>query len=203
MGKRIMGFCLVILVMIGSVIAIKIAMKPMGERTTYVISPKMSRALFGSTPEKFFNVYYSWYDSCEDYRKYATIDKKGNLVLSLTKEQENAMLEYEDANLEYADNLPGVEIADDYTSITITGDKPHIEKILFEELSVLFSNDMSNRQLFSGKDPSTISVTVTIIEESTNKVLYKAVWPNEPIKLSTKDWQFSGETADGSVSPNP
>ena len=55
------------------------------ERTTYEFSPKTSLAFFGREPKDFFDTYYDYYDICEDFRKQAQINKKGNLVLRLTK----------------------------------------------------------------------------------------------------------------------
>ena len=70
------------------------------QRTEYVLPPKISLALFGTEPEEFFTTYRELYDYCEDFRKHAQIDEKGNLVLRLTKAQEKALLKSEDSNIE-------------------------------------------------------------------------------------------------------
>ena len=66
------------------------ASKP--ERTTYVLPPKTVIWLFDSTVEEFFVKDFAFNQYCEDYRKHALVDNDGNLVLKLTKDQENGML---------------------------------------------------------------------------------------------------------------
>ena len=46
-------------------------------RTTYEFTPKASLAFFSTEPEEFFDTYYDYYDSCEDFRKHAEINENG------------------------------------------------------------------------------------------------------------------------------
>ncbi len=153
------------------------------QRTTYELSPKMSEALFGKTPEEFFNTFYDYYNYCEDFRDRAEI-KDGNLILHLTKWQERSKLLYSNRELKMFEKIDGVEIGDDYTFLTIKGTESELKKIVWEEMPLYLVFDMGNRQLFSGKDPETIKVTVTLIDEKTEDIVYTATWPDEAIKFS-------------------
>lgn len=171
------------------------------QRTKYVLPPNISLALFGTEPEDFFTTYREFYDYCEDFRKHAQIDENGNLVLKLTKEQEKAILQYCDSGLKSFDELPEVEILDDYLGFKITGNKESITNIIANEYGIFTIDEMAFRQMFNGINPKNISVTVTVIESSTNNVLYMSTWPQDDIELSPQSWEFSEEkTEDGFLS---
>ena len=157
-------------------------------RTTYELSPRMTEALFGKTPEEFFDTFYDCYNYCEDFRDRAEI-KDGNLVLHLTKWQERARLVHNNYEYKMFEKIDGVEIADDYTALTISGTETEIRKILWEEIPIYLVNDMGDRQLFSGKDPETISVTVTLFNEETKEIMYTASWPDEAIYIHFDEMQ--------------
>ena len=161
------------------------------QRTEYVLPPEISLALFGTEPEEFFTTYRELYDYCEDFRKHAQIDEKGNLVLRLTKAQEKALLKSEDSNIEETKKIDGISISDDYSSIVICGTKEQISNIIWNEFDLFTIADMANRQLLSGKEPSSISISFKVVEKSTGRVVYAANWPQEAIELAVKKWQFS------------
>lgn len=154
------------------------------KRNTYVFSPEMCKLFFSTTPEDFFEEYYSWYASSEDFREHASIDKDGNLVLRLTEEQENAHIMAWNSNLEEFKKVSGVEISDDYSNVIITGTKEEIRNILRYKLHIFLFVELSYRQLYSGKKPETITVTFTLIESSTGKTVYTATWPQETITIT-------------------
>ena len=181
MKKFFIGiFCCVLIFILGGIVSFQ-------HRTTYVLPPKISLALFGTNPEDFFKIDRDFYSDCEDFRKHAKIDENGNLVLKLTKSQENALLKAEDSNIEKTKKNPGIIILDDYSEIIVTGDREQIADILWNEFDILTITDMANRQLFSGKNPSEISIKVTVIESISNEILYTANWPSEPINFSFID----------------
>lgn len=154
------------------------------KRNTYVFSSEMCELFFSTTPEDFFEEYYSWYASSEDFREHASIDKDGNLVLRLTEEQENAHIMAWNSNLEEFKKVSGVEISDDYSNVIITGTKEEIRNILRYKLHIFLFVELSYRQLYSGKKPETITVTFTLIESSTGKTVYTATWPQEDITIT-------------------
>lgn len=195
MRKRIehiglIAICSISALLILTALTISIFESLQSKRTTYELPPELCLGLFGKYPDEFFETTYPMYDSCEDFRTYAEVSREGNLVLRLTEEQEIVALQYADAGIEEFATVPGVEIADDYTSFTITGNEDSIADIVFTKYPVWTAHDMAFRQLFSGKDPETISVTCTVVEENTKEVLYTATWPQESIDLSIEGGKF-------------
>lgn len=162
------------------------------ERMTYVLPPKIALALFGCEPEEFFDYPYNYGDdSCEDFRNHASIDQDGNLVLRLTFDQILKDMEVVYSDLEGLDELEEVEISEDYTSITITGNRDEVLYVYGYELGVATIFDMAKHQLYGGKDPGTISVTFTIVDKNSGQTVYTATWPDEKIVLDPKTWNFS------------
>lgn len=160
--------------------------------TTYEFSPKTSLAFFGRNPEDFFDTYYDYYDECEDFRERAKINENGNLVVKLSKEQEEVFLKSCDSQFEELKKIDGVYISDDYDLLTITGNREEVAEIIANELSVLTVFDLANHQLIVNKiNPEEIFVEFRIIDDNTGKAVYSAIWPKEDIRLSVKEWQFS------------
>lgn len=182
--KVILVFCIFVIIFTATILL-------QNQRTTYVLSPDMSLALFGTEPEEFFLVDREVYNNCEDLRKCAEIDETGNLILRLTKEQEKAILSYYDSDLKSFDALSSVELFDGYAGLKITGDKESISHVIANEFRLLTIDDMAFRQMFNGTDPKDISVTVIVVESGSNSVLYEATWPQEDIVLSPKSWNFT------------
>jgi len=127
------------------------------ERTTYVLPPKIVKALFNCSVEEFFSTYRETYQYVEDYRKHASVDKEGNLVLRLTKEQEEVTLYRLNDCLGRARSA-GIEISDDYTYVSYVCTSSEF----FKNYPFLLHYELCFRQLFSGKDPATISITYNI-----------------------------------------
>ena len=152
------------------------------ERTTYVLPPKTVIWLFDSTVEEFFVNDFTFYKYCEDYRKHSSVDKEGNLVLRLTKEQEEGMLTWLNDCVGRARSA-GIEISDDYTHLTYVCTM----KEFFSNCPFLMHYELAFRQLFSGQDPASISVTYTIIAKTTKKVICDTTWPESEINVDGGD----------------
>ena len=161
------------------------------ERMTYVLTPQMVSAIFGCELEDFFNEPLDWDGACEDFRNHASIDQDGNLVLRVTLNQILTDLEMYYSNLEGLDELEAVEISDDYTSITITGNKEELTDILWYEFGVWTVLDMAHHQLYFGSNLDKISVTFTIVDKNSGQTVYTGTWPDEDIVLDPKTWNFS------------
>ncbi len=160
-------------------------------RTTYEFSPKMSLAFFGRDPEGFLNTDYDFYDTCEDFRKHAKINKKGNLVLRLTKEQEEAFLQSCDSDLEEFERIKGVHISNDYTLLLVSGNKEEVTDIIANQMPLYAVFDMANRQLVIKKiNPEEITVEFRVVDENTGLCVYNAIWPQDSVSLSPKEWDF-------------
>ena len=157
-------------------------------RTKYILPTAITKALFFCTPEEFSGKSLPWYSHCEDYREHAKV-YKGKLVLYLTKEQEKAMLDHYDSNIEAFEEIKGVDIADDYTSYTFTGTREDIKNIMFL-YPIILDMDLLTRQLFNGKDPETISVTMNIVDIKTGKVIYTGIWPKNELYIDDDTLPF-------------
>ena len=159
------------------------ASKP--ERTTYVLPPKTVIWLFDSTVEEFFVKDFAFNQYCEDYQKHALVDNDGNLVLKLTKDQENGMLVWLGDRSGRARSA-GMEISNDYTHITYVC----TAKEFMNNYPFLLHYELGFRQLFSGKDPASIRITYTIIGKTTNKVIYDVTWPESELVFDSRnpDW---------------
>jgi len=166
--------------------------KDSNSRTTYVIPPKICRALFwGAEPETFFDEYYPFYESCEDFREHATIDRDGNLVLRLTTEQKEAFIDFGDSGIEETRKTPGIYISKDLKELTLTGYEEDVKEIIWNKLPLTTVFDMASRQLINGVEPSKISVTVKIVDIATGETVYKAVWPEESFEFVFEDLDFT------------
>lgn len=182
---------LIIVVFFGVILCIALFLIQ-AQLTTYEFSPEASLAFFGRKPEDFFDTYYDYYETCEDFRERAKINKAGNLVLRLSKEQEDAFLKSCDSQIEELKKIKGVYISDNYELLSITGNKKEVAEIIANEMSCLTVFDLANHQLIIDKiTPKEIFVEVKVIDENTGECVYNAIWPKEEIRFSVKEWQFS------------
>lgn len=158
-------------------------------RTEYILPPNISLALFGRTPENYFETYYSYYDWLGDFRDHAEIDKDGNLVLRLTEDQKEGLLRFYGDSVSGAKKM-GIEISEDYTIVTFNFNEDEMQEKL-ENFPILMFNDMAIRQLFSDKDPATIKIECIVKDKETGNILYNASWPQEAISLSFEDIELA------------
>ena len=190
--KKIVAiFCSVILALAILVGVLWMLQPKEEERMTYVLTPQMVSAFFGVELEDFFNAPVDWNGACEDFRNHASIDQDGNLVLRLTFDQILKDMEVVYSDLEGLDELEEVEISEDYTSITITGNRDEVLYVYGHELGIWTIVDMAKHQLYGGRDPGTISVTFTIVDKNSGQTVYTGTWPDEDIVLDPKTWNFS------------
>ncbi len=182
---------LIIIVCIGVVLCVALfLMQP--QLTTYKFSPETSLAFFGRIPEEFFDTYYDYYETCEDFRERAEINEDGYLILKLSKEQEDAFLKSCDSQIEEIKQINGIYISNDYKLLELTGNKNEVAEIIGNEISFLTVFDLANHQLIIDKiNPEEVVVKVRVIDENTGKCVYSAMWPKEEVRFSVKDWQFS------------
>ena len=155
----------------------------LSNRTIYRLPERLVRCLFGTTPEEFWDKYIPLYDTCEDFRDKAYLDDENNVVLLLTEEQKLAWLLDLDTDIEDFEAIEGVEIAEDYSKVTITKPKSEIYEFVWNNYNLYTSFDMVVRQIILGKDPDTIVAEIVLIDEDTKEIIYSAKWPDEEIKF--------------------
>ena len=155
----------------------------LSNRTIYRLPERLVRCLFGTTPEDFWGKYIPLYDACEDFRDKAYLDDENNVVLLLTEEQKLAWLLDLDTDIEDFDAIDGVEIAEDFSKVTITRPKSQMYEFIWNNYNLYTSFDMVVRQIILGKDPNTIVAEIVLIDEDTKEIIYSAKWPEEEIKF--------------------
>lgn len=193
MKKRVLFilFCLVTVMLLALAGCSYYSPSLSNRRTEYVIPENISLAIFSRTPEDFFDTWYQYYDLCEDFRNNADVDDYGNLVLRLTKEQENVLIDTCNKSIESA-KKSGIEISKDLHCFTISGSPSEIENKI-KQLPIYLIREMAIRQLLSNNAPSTISIECVVKDKESGKVVYNAIWPQESIDLDYNSFDFGTE----------
>ena len=158
--------------------------------TTYILSPEASKAIMGYTPNDFFDEYLPFYDDCCDLREKATIDENGNLVLKMSEKDKLAFLSEVYCDIEEFKKIEGVTVSEDYSELIICGSKKEIADIVWNHFPLYLPEYMLRLQFVSGNDPETISVTVKVIDEENEEILYLAEWPKDKIDFDFVDGEF-------------
>lgn len=161
-------------------------------RTTYVLPPEISLAIFGCEPSEFAYWELDIYSSTEDFREKAFVDVEGNLVLRLNEQQKEAFRNKNwGISVDYLRKSENIQIAKDYTQVTILGYK---ETIVEDLTNIAFGySSFLIEQLLTGKEPSTISVEFIIKDGVTGKTVYSVVAPGEAFSFGSKDYEFSSK----------
>ena len=153
-------------------------------RTLYRIPQRLFKGLFYSlTTKEFFAQDLFLYDTCEDFRNKSYADDENNIVLLLTEAQKAAWLAKYNADLDNFEGLDGVEIANDYSKMTITKPKPQLKEFLDTYYDPNMPFDMVIRQIVSGKDIGNIAAEIVLIDEITGDIVYSVKWPDQEIKF--------------------
>ena len=154
------------------------------DRTLYRIPPRLLSCLFGAaTSDEFFHTSLSLYDTCEDFRNKAYRDDGGGVLLFLTEEQEVAWLVENATDIAAFDAMAGVEVAEDFSRITVTRPQEEMYEFLLENFNLYTPFDMVVRQIILGKDPNIVTAEIVLIDEGSGEVIYSAKWPDEAIHL--------------------
>ena len=114
-----------------------------------------------------------------------------NLVLHLTKQQQEEIISYYDNGLENFGKVDGVELLSNNSGFVITGDKKTVADIIGHDFTVGVFSECAFRQLFGGVDCDDIAVSIKVVDINSQKTLYEAAWPQETIELGVQDWDFS------------
>ena len=107
------------------------------QRDKHSIQPVFCKELFGCTPEEFFDKDFNVDDLTQDIHKYSYINSKGDLVLFLTDEQKEAMLNLE--SLQTAQKIfdnPRIDVTSNYGKITVIAYK----ETVYDDLNLIYDN---------------------------------------------------------------
>ena len=155
----------------------------------YIISPDVTEWMFNSTPQEFLREYTNYENPFNSFGTEARIDDSGNLVLHLTDEQIEAWKESCGGSITVAQNI-GYVIKEDYSEFSIIGNKEEVKRKL-ANFPLWLIHELFLMQILNDVDPHNVSVHAMIIEESTQNILYEAVCPEQELRLSLKDLNFS------------
>ena len=87
--------------------------------TEVIFNEEDCQLLFNCSTSEFFDKELDFYEETGDLRKYATVDKKGNIVLHLTKNKKQKLRESEWL-ISFKDlENTSFEISSDYSSLTL------------------------------------------------------------------------------------
>ena len=89
-----------------------------GIQQVYVITEKSCYSLFGCSSKEFLELELYIYDEVGDFRKKATVNKDGSLLISLTKKQKEALSEYLLADPKKGISETKIEVSQDYSIVT-------------------------------------------------------------------------------------
>lgn len=150
----------------------------------YVFTPEESILTHGRTPEEVL--------SDNEYSDVYSIDKHGNLIMTLTKEQKDELFGNHLSFVSYF-RRQGVDYSVDYTTITIDANKP----ILLPEedylgLSPWALGNCIDIQVLRGVNPSEIEIEFIAVDYTTGETVYQATWPHDVI-------EYTYQTDDGPI----
>ncbi len=191
MKKILFLFSLFIFTVIFSacIIFLFIFFTSMEDFNMYKIPKDSVTVIFGTTSEKFFEIDMAYYTYTGDFRDNAKIDSKGNLILKLSDEQENAWIEWYLPTIKTARDA-GIFISDDYTELIMYGNYEEvISQISNMPVSIL--NALVTNQLLKKVDPSAIHIHYKVINTENGKTVYDFDWPScEEFKINYKREDF-------------
>ena len=163
------------------------------DKTDYDLSEDALVFLLGVYADEFPNFDLPDPEMCDGLNE--SIKQVGDhFALSLTKLQEEQILSYYENSADTFGALDGVEVLPDYKGFVITGDKSKAADIIANGITFGMFRDCAFRQLFGGVDCDDISVSIKVVDINSQKTLYEASWPQEPIELGVEDWDFSEES---------
>lgn len=160
----------------------------------YEVPADLCKPIFGVTVEEFFETEFDYNDYfTDDIRTYSKIDRKGNLILRITEEQRQGIIDssYDGWNIMW--NLLGpngitaliedeeIEVASDLTSVTLSCYK---DNVIDKCTKAYWGAAVFPRvQLLNGVEPESIGYDFIIKDALTGKVVFEGVWPDYEINI--------------------
>lgn len=95
----------------------------------YVFSPSACELCFSTTPKDFFDLELEIYNHTVDFRRLARVNRKGSLILCLTKKQRKVWSDLLKRDLDALQRLPntGVDVSFDRLTVTVYGNLQTIQ----------------------------------------------------------------------------
>ena len=146
--------------------------------TTHTWDHTSCNYLFGVTPKEFMEAEFEFYSETGDFRKFAKIDKEGNLLVTLSPIQEYIWkkTEWLSGFSEYPYKEPFV-ISSDYKKLDlylpsdIDYSSEYFQSILMDYYTILVK--MGTIQRLNGVPDDRVYVELTVINKDTGGIIYK------------------------------
>ena len=153
--------------------------------TTYVIPPKIAKALTTHEPSEFVKMETPMAGVSSDFCTSAEVNEKGYLVLTLNEKQKQDWVDFEMKFINDA-NASNVDISSDYTKMTVQWSAS-----VDNSISSLFSlGSCLTMQLLNGLEPETLQVEYVVVDSNSGEILLQAIWPYDKIDYGVKDGEF-------------
>ncbi len=155
--------------------------------TEYRMSSDTCVLSFGRPADEFFSRPYdfSW---TEDFRTYSRLEDNGDLLLRLNEQQKNDWWNHYNEAIQLVKDR-GVEVASDYTKVTLRGYKETIASMM---MPVIFAmRGFHVRQVLNGTEADEVQIEVVVIDAGTDDVVYSVVQPQEPLHYSHEGYGLS------------
>lgn len=164
----------------------------------YEIPADMCKPIFGVTVEEFFETEFNFNDYVtDDIRTYSKIDRKGNLILRITEEQRQGIIDfsYDGWDLMWSIGIAdmiddeGIEVAPDLSSVTINCYKDDVTSKCYT--AFVGMSMIPQVQLLNGVEPESITFDLIIKDALTGKVVYSGAWPDCEITVYQDTFDLS------------
>lgn len=168
----------------------------------YEVPADLCKPIFGVTVEEFFETKFDYNDYfTDDIRKYSKIDRKGNLILRITEEQRQGIIDfsYDGWDLMWSIGIPSgityliedeeIEVAPDLSSVTINCYKDDVTSKCYT--AFVGMSMIPQVQLLNGVEPESITFDLIIKDALTGKVVYSGAWPDCEITVYQDTFDLS------------
>lgn len=156
----------------------------------YKIPADLCKPIFGVTVEEFFETEFDYDDYfTDDIRTYSKIDRKGNLILRITEEQRQGIIDssYDGWDLMGSIGITSliedkeIEVAPDLTNVTLNCYK---DNVIDKCTKAYWGAAVFPRvQLLNGVEPESIGYDFIIKDALTGDVVFKGAWPDYEIYI--------------------
>lgn len=153
--------------------------------TTYVIPPKIAKALTTKEPEEFVKMETPMSGVSSNFCTSAEVDENGYLVLTLNEKQKQDWVDFEMKFINDA-KASNVDISSDYTKMIVKWSASFDNSIS----SLLALGGCLTMQLLDGLEPETLQVEYMVVDNNSGDVLLQAFWPYDKIDYGVKDGEF-------------
>ncbi len=164
----------------------------------YEIPADLCKPIFGVTAEEFFETEFDYDDYfTDDIRTYSKIDRKGNLILRITEEQRQGIIDFSYDGWDLMGSIgisdmiedEGIDVAPDLSSVTISCYKDDVISKCYT--AFVGMSMIPQVQLLNGVEPESITFDLIIKDALTGEVVYSNAWSDCEITVYQDTFDLS------------